>query len=109
MPPPFRGLLSILAYPALGIPAATVLGCDFPDTNFYDQVFIVTLVPLGLVACVAVAYCVTFLRLRDDESPAKLASFRSKCEAVASVVLYIFLPIASQDIFGVKVALISFS
>ena len=109
MPSPFSGLLFILAYPALDIPAATVLGCTFSDFDFYDQVLIFTLVPLGLVACVAVAYCVTSLRLRGNDDPAKLASFRSKCEAVALVVLYIFLPIASQDIFGVKVGLISFS
>lgn len=109
MPSPFSGLLSILSYLALDVPAATFLGCAFSDTDFYDQVLIVTLVPLGLVACVATAYYVIFSRLRDNGDPAKLASFRSKCEAVALVVLYIFLPIASQNIFKVRGELITSS
>jgi hypothetical protein len=102
MPSPFSGLLSVLAYPALDIPAATVLGCAFSDTNFYTQLLLTTLVPMGLVSCVAVAYCVTFLKLRDNDDPTKLASFRAKCEAVALVVLYVFLPVASRVIFGVR-------
>ena len=55
-PQPFRGLLALLAVPALNIPLESMFGCALPQTDFYTNLLFITLAPIGALMLVVAFY-----------------------------------------------------